>query len=92
MESWIYKQGEQKGFGKGEQEGFGKGIKQGKREGKKEGKQEAVVLVYETRFGPMPAELRSRVETTEDAARVERWCQLVASASKEEVDAELAIG
>ena len=74
MESWVYKQGEEKGIDKGR-------AKVGRK---------AVGLLYETRFGPMPAHLRARVDATEEADLVERWCEVVARGSKEEVDAALA--
>lgn len=74
MESWVYKQGEESGIEKG----------------RLEATRNAIVLLYEARFGAMPGELRARVAAAKTAAAAERWHETVARGTKEEVDAALA--
>lgn len=80
MKNWIYKEGEMKGR------------EEGREEGRAEGARRAFVVFYQARFGEMPAEVRARVEAVEDVAVAERWCDLVARGSQQDVDAVVAAG
>jgi hypothetical protein len=63
--------------------GLERGLEQGRAEGRTEGLAEAVVMIYETHFGAMPAELKTIVETTEKAETLQSWLRLVESSSVE---------
>ena len=79
MESWVYKQGEQTGLEKGLEKGLQPARK-------------TLVLLYEARFGGMAPELRARVEAAHQPDLLDRWAEVVAHASKGDVDRALAEG
>jgi len=97
MGNWFYEQGEQKGIEKGIEQGVKKGIEQGVRRGIEKGVEQAIaparrmlVMLYETRFGPMPAPLRERVQAAANPEVVARWSERVFKGTKE--DANRALG
>jgi flagellar biosynthesis/type III secretory pathway protein FliH len=54
---------------------------EGLEKGRVEGLASGLVVIYEIRFGAMPAELRAIVETTNEAATLIGWLQLVETRS-----------
>ncbi len=61
----------------------------GVEEGRKEGLATArhtLLMLFEVRFGPVPAAVRTRVMSIMDPATVARWSDLVARGSCDEID------
>jgi hypothetical protein len=54
-------------------------------EGVERGLRQALVSVYESRFGAMPAEIRAAIEATHDAATLNRWTTVIGARSAEEI-------
>lgn len=48
-----------------------------------------LLALYEMRFGPVPSAVRARVEATSDPKVMMAWSELVAAASRKEVDGAL---
>lgn len=48
-----------------------------------------LALLYEARFGPVPAAIRAGIEAAADPDTLTRWSDLVARGSREEVDRAL---
>jgi hypothetical protein len=70
-------------YKQGEQTGLEKGIQPARK---------TLVLLYEARFGAMALELRARVEAAHQPDLLDRWAEVVAHASKVDVDRALAEG
>ena len=67
-------------------------IKEGIKEGIEQGIAPArrlLLALYEMRFGPVPSAVRARVEATSDPKVMMAWSELVATASRKEVDGAL---
>jgi flagellar biosynthesis/type III secretory pathway protein FliH len=63
------------------EEARAEGLEKGRVEGRVEGLASGLVVIYEIRFGAMPAELKAIVETTNEAATLIGWLQLVETRS-----------
>jgi flagellar biosynthesis/type III secretory pathway protein FliH len=67
-------------------EGLARGLAKGRAEGLAEGAEalsKGLDVIYRIRFGTMPPELRTVVETTKDPATLLAWLQLVETGSAE---------
>jgi hypothetical protein len=49
----------------------------------------SLLLLYESRFGAVPAAVRARIEATSDADTIMRWTERVAHDAREDVDRDL---
>jgi hypothetical protein len=67
------------------QQGLDEGRKLGLDEGRDQGLAEAVITLYETRFGAPPSDLVAIVERTHERAVLRNWLKLVGTGSAEEV-------
>lgn len=76
---------EEKVLERGAQKGIDQGIERGLAPARA-----ALVRMFELRFGPAPAAVRARVEATKDPDLMMKWSELVATASRSEID--LALG
>lgn len=63
------------------------GLKQGRNEGREEGLVDAVLTLYEARFGAPAPETVALVQQTHDQAVLRGWLRLVGTASAAEVAA-----
>jgi hypothetical protein len=83
-QQWI-----ERGIEQGEERGIERGKALGKELGKEESTRDAVVTVYEARFGAMPPALRAAVSAMQDQARLKSWLKLVSVSSADEIAAQL---
>jgi flagellar biosynthesis/type III secretory pathway protein FliH len=88
LETWERKV-KQEGRQEGHREGRREGHREGRREGRQEGVQRSLIAAYEARFGPMPEDLRSTVERTDNEATLEDWLRVVVARSASEITATL---
>ena len=78
-------EGENKGKAQGKAEGLLEGELKGKSEGKAEGKAELFLSLYEMKFGAVPQDMRSRIETADDGEILRMSERLLTAKSPEEV-------
>jgi hypothetical protein len=71
------------------QQGEERGIEVGIRIGIKVGMRESLAGTYEARFGAMPAKLRAILDVTANPSTLRRWSGLFATASNEEIAADI---
>ena len=67
----IFREGEQRGHDLGIAEGLTKGRGQGVDVGRLEGLRLSLVMLLEQKFGRVPAELDTRIQTTTDPVRLQ---------------------
>lgn len=85
----LERKGHEKGLQEGRQEGLQEGLQEGRQEGRDEGFAQAVLLVYQTRFGAPPAALTAAVARAGDHAKLQSLLELVTTLSAEDVAAAL---
>ena len=84
FEEWkqrLVQQGRQEGVQQGRKEG----VQQGREEGRKESRAEALVTVYEARFGSVPDELRAVLQRVGEEEDAPRWLVVVSTRPEQEV-------
>jgi hypothetical protein len=79
------KQGLDQGLKQGLDQGLKQGLDQGLRQGLDQGLAEAVITLYETRFGEPPSDIVAIIERTHDRAVLRGWLKLVGTGSADQV-------
>jgi hypothetical protein len=74
------------------EDGRKEGLKEGLKEGREEGLVEAILTLYDMRFGRPPADIEAVLCRTHDRAILREWLKLVGTRSADEVAAALREG
>jgi hypothetical protein len=72
-----------------EQHARQQGIEAGRAQGIELARQQALIELYEARFGAMPEEVRAAIEVTHDLRTLQQWTAIAGTRTRDEVDAVL---
>jgi flagellar biosynthesis/type III secretory pathway protein FliH len=89
MERRVFEKGVEEGLEQGIEKGIDKGLAEGIEKGAQKGSRDALMDLYQARFGTMPEALRERIEATTDVPTLRRWVTLFGTATADEIAAVL---